>query len=272
MSNYILVNGTLYHHGIKGQKWGTRRYQYEDGSLTPEGREHYGYGQARATYKQRIKLAKQTYKLRDKSIQDDYFKKLEKIEKPYKRGQKLSDADYEKETKLDERATKAWADSKKRYKEDLKKAKEEYRNSEEYKQAKDKAKKIAIAGAAVVATALAAYGVYKVANLKNDAMKAYISDGKRRADAIFNFNSAANIKARESGATGKMYYQMKNIHGDVIQKGSAKNFDSYQKMIADHNWLNANNHAKEMANVRRDAQQFKEGSLINAYKYLKNRK
>ena len=32
----------LAHHGIKGQKWGIRRYQNEDGSLTPEGRERYG--------------------------------------------------------------------------------------------------------------------------------------------------------------------------------------------------------------------------------------
>ena len=31
----------LCHHGIKGQKWGERRYQYEDGSLTPEGKKRY---------------------------------------------------------------------------------------------------------------------------------------------------------------------------------------------------------------------------------------
>lgn len=34
----------LYHYGIKGQKWGIRNYQYEDGSLTPAGRERYGVG------------------------------------------------------------------------------------------------------------------------------------------------------------------------------------------------------------------------------------
>lgn len=31
----------LAHHGIKGQKWGIRRYQNEDGSLTPAGRRRY---------------------------------------------------------------------------------------------------------------------------------------------------------------------------------------------------------------------------------------
>lgn len=31
----------LTHHGILGQKWGIRRYQNEDGSLTPEGRKRY---------------------------------------------------------------------------------------------------------------------------------------------------------------------------------------------------------------------------------------
>lgn len=37
MQNYIA------HHGILGQKWGVRRFQNEDGSLTEEGRRRLGY-------------------------------------------------------------------------------------------------------------------------------------------------------------------------------------------------------------------------------------
>ena len=36
----------LIHYGTQGQRWGHRRWQNEDGSLTPEGREHYGVGKS----------------------------------------------------------------------------------------------------------------------------------------------------------------------------------------------------------------------------------
>ena len=36
-------NNYLTHSGIKGQRWGVRRYQNEDGTLTEEGKQRYGY-------------------------------------------------------------------------------------------------------------------------------------------------------------------------------------------------------------------------------------
>lgn len=145
---YKYYGDSLYHHGVKGQKWGVRRFQNEDGSLTAAGREHYGYG-AKAEYKNRIGIAKANYKKAlIKSVKSNSDSKGNMTKAQIK--------------KFDEESKKLG----KQLAEEKKAAKQEYKNSDEYRARQEKIKKAAIAGAAVAATALAAYGAYKVVNGK----------------------------------------------------------------------------------------------------------
>ena len=48
---YILTtNNELYHHGIKGQKWGVRRFQNSNGSLTTAGKKRYSGKEKHSDY------------------------------------------------------------------------------------------------------------------------------------------------------------------------------------------------------------------------------
>lgn len=60
----------LYHHGIKGQKWGIRRYQNEDGSLTEAGKKRYITTQKKLINKLNRSIDKvHYYKERNKMIE-----------------------------------------------------------------------------------------------------------------------------------------------------------------------------------------------------------
>lgn len=66
----------LYHHGVKGQSWGKRRYQNADGSLTPEGYAHYGYDKFSKHQKKQInELTNSGKKSKEKA---DLIKKMHK--------------------------------------------------------------------------------------------------------------------------------------------------------------------------------------------------
>lgn len=65
----------LMHHGVKGQKWGVRRYQNPDGTLTAEGRRRYG---AEDVHPSEIK---RQMKKKLKNESSDYQKTVASIQK-----------------------------------------------------------------------------------------------------------------------------------------------------------------------------------------------
>lgn len=68
----------LAHSGILGMKWGVRRYQYKDGSLTPEGRKRYGSGNdLKSKSPARTNLESQNANSRDvKEMSDEELRRL----------------------------------------------------------------------------------------------------------------------------------------------------------------------------------------------------
>ena len=81
----------LYHHGIKGQKWGVRRYQNADGSYTTEGKarlEQYRTNEI-AGVNARINNLTNTYTKRDEKLK-------KKVEKFKEKGNTVQANRYEK--------------------------------------------------------------------------------------------------------------------------------------------------------------------------------
>lgn len=90
--NYTIVNGELYHHGVKGQKWGRRRYQNPDGSLTPEGKRRAKYSEVKSDF----------YNFRNDVERNDKYardlrKKANSLRKSYESGKSTEWADVNRE-------------------------------------------------------------------------------------------------------------------------------------------------------------------------------
>lgn len=238
--NYTYNSETLYHHGIPGQKWGLRRFQNEDGSLTAAGREHYGYGQARAD---RAKYeAASAHRLADRYV-NAMNRKAENRQARYEKHPTLSTKSRAhraaSEAKTATKLAKVYTDAMDK-KAAKRQAQADYYKTEEgqakLKARQEKIKKAAIAGAAVAATALAAYGVYKVGKLKVERANTILEGRKLCAKTLADSNR--ELYSQVSGYyQGKGYSDPKhapvNRLSDVYTKTLRKDMARYQKNITE---------------------------------------
>lgn len=78
---------TLAHYGIRGMRWGDRRYQNEDGSLTPEGKIRYGVG----SNSDARRLTKEYHKV-DRARAKAEYRYQQYIEKAIKKGKPINES------------------------------------------------------------------------------------------------------------------------------------------------------------------------------------
>lgn len=178
---YMIINGELCHYGLKGMKWGQRRWQNTDGTFNEAGKQRY-FGKSSSHRPESVmKLQKNSSSKNTKAV-------------PKNKTNKAS------EKELAELKAKRAA----------------------------KAKKIAIAGAAVVATGLAAYGGYKLYSKAsyNKALKdaitreAYIERQRKGEQALARLYDQMAIDAMNRGATS---YSFKDTRiGYSIEMGKRK--------------------------------------------------
>lgn len=248
---YIVIKGDeLYHHGVKGMRWGVRRYQNKDGSLTSAGRKRY------TDYKPAIKEYRDSYD-KASSMNDAADAKWRDVQAARKElgrtaiGRTIASARnkteaakkynrmYDEWSKMQDDADEQWRDADEKYKHtggnrltrianniryDTKlgsaKSGEKKQLTDEERAARNA--KIKKAAVAVGVTALVAAGTYAAVKYNNKTMaeaKQIMSDAHKKK--IDEYLEQADKTFQQQNFAASMYRQFDRVHQGNTEEAKA---------------------------------------------------
>ena len=230
----LYYESELYHHGIKGMKWGRRRYQNSDGSLTPAGKSRY------VTVRQANKNAKQAEKDAVKALNNS--------------PEKHTIREYGKAA----RAAKKQSIAKdKAYNKQLREERKAERNTPEAQA--ERRKKALKVGAAVAGTALAAYGAYKV--------NQYVKDNNAKIQAAKEYTRSTRDFEQTSRHNVKFFKEAQNSYNPMQSIGNEMPVGRNATVAGQHarETTNFRNAAKNVRNYKKGGGSLRDLPSVNSY-------
>lgn len=186
-----IYDSELYHHGIKGQKWGVRRYQNADGSLTAAGKKKYyrdsaGVDKAKAKKQDAARRTNNAF-----NTAYNYDQIHIGLTKKSRATSKANWNDYNKEASNYRKQKAAYKSAKKEYKENVKNDPELQAHRAAVR------KKVAIAAGATALAAVGAYTLHKTGADKKIA-DSVIQAGRGMSKKAYNkfYDRPIDTKAR----------------------------------------------------------------------------